>query len=74
VLVGGIVIFVVGMLLGAAITSVLYERNMIKVNRRAENVRRISQLDVFELPESLKSVPPPARKSPPPLPTQPEKK
>ena len=60
----------VGILLGAGFMTLLYERNVIGVQRRASNVRRISQLDVFELPEKLRASIPPQRRSPSPVPEE----
>ena len=65
--------FVFGLLVGAGITSVLYERNTIGALKRSNNVKRISQLDVFELPEKLRESIPPEKRSPSPLPTSPSK-
>jgi hypothetical protein len=60
-----------GFLLGAAITSILYERNLIGMYRRSSNVNRISQLDIFEIPEKMRSSRPPKPSEAPP--TTPEK-
>lgn len=45
--------FVLGALAGAGVMSVLYERNTIGSLRRSVHTRRISQLDVFELPKEM---------------------
>ena len=62
-IIGWVTLFVVGCLFGGAIVSVLYERNIIGAARRSAKLRRISQLDVFELPEQLRrSIPPKSQK------------
>jgi hypothetical protein len=53
------VVLVFGALVGAGVTSILYERNLLRVNKREGSTFRISQLDVFELPPSMR---PPAPK------------
>ena len=45
-----VVTFVFGLFVGAGLTSILYERNLLRVSRREGTTRSISQLDVFELP------------------------
>jgi hypothetical protein len=67
-----VVALIFGVMLGAGVTSVLYERNTIGVQRRQSNTSRISQLDVFELPEKMRSsIPPSGRRSESRLPKEP---
>lgn len=47
-------VFLAGLLAGAALVTLAYERNAIGVTRRKLSPR-ISKLDLFELPESMRT-------------------